>query len=95
MDWIEWIKHTFKGKQLIQQPTPNCWRIEGFDTFSSEEYFIPGDYSSEADALAAAKAYLDKLELTQPTSSSGGQNGIQDRVFVVRPDGSKFRIFPG
>jgi 5-enolpyruvylshikimate-3-phosphate synthase len=79
----------------MQQPTQNHWRIEGFDTFSSEEYPIPGDYSSEADAIAAAKAYLDELESTQPTSSSGGQNGIQDRVFVVSPDGSKFRIFPG
>lgn len=78
----------------MQQQTHNCWRIEGFDTFSSEKYPLPGNYSSEADALAAAKAYLDKLESTQPTSSSGGQNGIQDRVFVVRPDGSKFRVFP-
>ncbi|HBB33515.1 MAG TPA: hypothetical protein DDZ80_13975 [Cyanobacteria bacterium UBA8803] len=79
---------------MPQKQTENCWHIEGFDTFSSEEYPLPSDYSSEADAIAAAKAYLDELESTQPTSSSGGQNGIQDRVFVVRPDGSKFRIFP-
>lgn len=70
------------------------WKLEGYDTFSNEEYSLPGEYPSEKAAIAAAQARLKELELTQPTKDSGGQGslGIQDRVFVVRPDGTKFRV---
>ncbi len=70
----------------------NKWRLLGYDTFSSEEYPLEGEYDTETDAIAAARARLAELEETQPSESSGGQDGIQDRVFVIRPDGSCFRV---
>jgi guanosine-3',5'-bis(diphosphate) 3'-pyrophosphohydrolase len=47
-------------------------------------------------AIEAAKQHLRDLEQSQPTCQSGGQLGlgIQDRVFVVAPDGTRRRIFP-
>ncbi|MBI4021587.1 MAG: hypothetical protein HY369_05070 [Candidatus Aenigmarchaeota archaeon] len=70
------------------------WTLEGYDTFSSEWYMLPGEYATEEAARAAATARLLELEETQPTRTSGGQaeTGIQDRVYVVRPDGSKYRF---
>jgi len=69
------------------------WKLLGYDTFSSEWYSLPGSYRSEREAQAAADARLDDLERTQPSRSSGGQGdlGIQDRVFIQRPDGSQYR----
>lgn len=72
------------------------WRLKGYDTFSMESYALPGEYSDESEARDAAHARLEELERTQPTSSSGGQDwhGIQDKVLVVRPDGSSYRYLP-
>lgn len=69
------------------------WGIEGFDTFDNHPYPLPGSFKDENEAREAARARLIHLEETQPTESSGGQHscGIQDRVFVVRPDGTKYR----
>lgn len=67
------------------------WRLEGYDTFDSEFYELPGEYDDEAGAVQAAKARLVKLETTQPSSKSGGQDGIQDRVYILGPDGSRRR----
>lgn len=69
------------------------WKLLGYDTFSSEWYILPGSFASEKDAQTAADRRLDDLERTQPSASSGGQGslGIQDRVFIQRPDGSKYR----
>ena len=51
-------------------------------------------YETEDEAVAAARARLVELEREQPSVSSGGQGfgGIQDQVYVVRPDGSTFRV---
>ena len=64
------------------------WKLEGYDTFSEESYSLSGNYPDRQSAEAAARKRLLELERTQPTSSSGGQDehGIQDHVFVVRPD---------
>lgn len=70
------------------------WTLEGYDTFSRESHRLPGSWATEAEALAAARARLGALERDQPTATSGGQQGVQDRVFVVRPDGSKYRVVP-
>jgi hypothetical protein len=70
------------------------WRLIGYDTFSGQEYPLPGEYDSEVEAVAAAGKRLEELEGLQPSASSGGQNGIQDRVYVVRPDGTIFRVLP-
>jgi hypothetical protein len=80
---------------------PQVWRLEGYDTFSSESYPLGNlgrvdpyrpFYGSYEDALADARKRLAELEKTQPSSSSGGQGGIQDQVRIVHPDGSRERI---
>ena len=70
------------------------WKMQGHDTFASEDYRLDGEFDSEDEAIAAAKVCLDDLERTQPTASSGGQDGIQDHVYVIRPDGTMFRVTP-
>ena len=72
---------------------PNPWKIEGWDTFDSHSYPLDGEFPDENEAYEAARARLMELEDSQPTESSGGQHpsGIQDHVFVVKPDGSKYR----
>lgn len=84
------------------------YRLEGYDTFSNESYplgditneageTIDGmqpDYPTRDAAIADARKRLAHLEQTQPSSSSGGQGsgGIQDRVYIVHPDGHKERV---
>lgn len=70
------------------------WTLRGEDTFDNEYYSIPGNFTTEAAAIQAAREHLEELEKTQPTASSGGQGsyGIQDRVYVVDPQGKVFRI---
>jgi len=86
-----------------------AYKLAGYDTFSSEWYpfgeymrdngtTIDGmkpSYETHDEALADARQRLADLEKTQPASSSGGQgfSGIQDRVYIVHPDGHKERIF--
>lgn len=75
--------------------TKGKFRLEGYDTFEGEPYPLKGSYKTEWEAEAAAQKRLKELERTQPTSSSGGQDGgIQDRVYLLRPDGTKRRILP-
>jgi len=61
-----------------------CWRF-------SPAHSVPQIYQ----IIAGGKEKLKELEETQPSSQSGGQDplGIQDKVFVVRPDGTDFRVF--
>ena len=74
--------------------TVKPWTLEGYDTFSGEPYDLPGEFNTEAEAQVAAQKRLVELEETQPSAESGGQSshGIQDRVFIVRPDGTKYRF---
>ncbi len=84
------------------------WKLEGYDTFSSESYplgdirtgsggTIDGMQPSYPD-YAAAKAdglkRLEDLDRTQPPETSGGQGpgGIQDRVYIVHPYGHRERL---
>ena len=48
----------------------------------------------EQEARAAAIEQLEELEKHQPSAQSGGQpsKGIQDQVFIARPDGSSYRL---
>jgi len=82
-EWVKIVKASIKD---------NRWKLQGYDTLDGDYYPLDGDFTTEAEAIAAAKARLAELELEQPTRSSGGQDGIQDRVFVVRPDGTMFRV---
>lgn len=73
----------------------SVWKVLGYNEFSSEWYGL-GSYPTEKAAQSHAKKKLEELERHQPTSSSGGQGyyGIQDRVWIERPDGTKYRVFP-
>lgn len=73
------------------------WRLRGYDTFAGEWYPLAGEYPTETAARQAAAAELRDREEEQPTAQSGGQHpgGIQDRLFVVRPNGSVYRYLPG
>lgn len=81
------------------------WRLEGYDTFSAEEYPLGNEeyplgkideyqpfYSSYDAALTDARKRLAELDRTQPNAGGQGPDGIQDRVYVVHPDGRKERI---
>jgi hypothetical protein len=72
------------------------WMLQGYDTFAGDRYHLAGPFFSERAARRAAKRELRKIEKMQPTESSGGQgpSGIQDRVYIVRPDGSIYRYLP-
>ncbi len=70
------------------------WTLEGWDTFSAHAYPLRGEFNSEAEARKAAAARLIQLEKTQPTASSGGQSGIQDRVYIISPTGERKRYLP-
>jgi hypothetical protein len=84
-DWLRFLR--FAGGQ---------WRLRGHDTFAGEDYPLPGTYWTEAQAQRAARRRLAELERMQPSASSGGQRpgGIQDRVYIVRPDGTAYRYLP-
>ena len=73
------------------------WTLEGYDTFAGEWYHIGGEFDDEQSAREAARRRLEELERIQPTSSSGGQDpgGIQDRVYIVAPNGTSYRCWPG
>jgi hypothetical protein len=83
--------------------TMSNWKLEGYDTFSSETYPLGNprldglqpSYPDRASALDGARKRLADLERTQPSASSGGQAGIQDRVYIIHPDGRRERVFPG
>jgi hypothetical protein len=63
------------------------WRLVGYDTFDGEAYFLSG-YDSEDACRRAASERLAELEREQPSDISGGQDGIQDWVFIVTPAGT-------
>lgn len=77
------------------------WRLEGYDTFSNEEYPLGAygevddyreSYPDYASAHADAIRRLDELDRTQSRSGGQGWDGIQDRVYIVHPDGRKERV---
>lgn len=71
----------------------NKWTLKGLDTFENEYYPLGGEFENEEQALAAAAVCLANIKRTQPDEDSGGDDvgSIQDRVFVVRPDGTQYR----
>ena len=70
----------------------DSYRLKGYDPFSSDYYNIGGEFSTLAEAEAAARRELEKLEAQQPTAQSGGQDGIQDRVYIIHPNGQYMRF---
>lgn len=68
------------------------WWLEGWDTFAGHSYPIAGRYRTQDGAVRAARRELAKLEKLQPSSASGGQDGIQDQVYVRGPNGESIRV---
>ena len=83
MNWLNWIN-----------ARRTSWTLQGWDTFAGESYRIPGSYSTEARAESAAKKHLARLERSQPSEVSGGQDGIQDQVYIEGPTGQRRRVRP-
>jgi len=70
------------------------FKLLGFDTLDVEWYYLDGEYAMISDAYAAAYARFDELEREQPSRGSGGQDGIQDQVWLVPPIGPRQRLYP-
>lgn len=64
---------------------PSKFGLAGEDTFSQEPYPLAVNIDTLEVALALYAARHRELERTQPTVTSGGQGGIQDRVHIVWP----------
>jgi hypothetical protein len=76
----------------------NSWfldAMDGFDT-DAEPYRFAGPYSTEEAALAEADTYFEYLENDCPPDASDGCTftGIQDRLYLVTPDGQRRRLYP-
>lgn len=82
--------------QALEIKMSGKWKLEGWDVFDAGNYKIDGEYDTEEQAIEVAKMRLLELERDQSTETSGGQSdkGIQDRIFIVGPDGSKYRYLP-
>lgn len=72
------------------------WKLIGHDTFEGVDYPLDGEYTDEEAARQAGETKFQSIEETQPRKSSGGQDdlGIQDRLFIQRPDGTRYRFLP-
>ena len=72
------------------------WRVLGFDAFDEEYYPLSGDFETEDGAKKLASEKFDQINLSQPDEQSSGQDddGIQDRLFIEKPDGSLIRFLP-
>lgn len=65
---------------------PNKYHLDGHDTFEGSTYRLAHDIDTLEEAELLAEARKRSNERTQPSSSSGGIGGIQDRVSIVYPD---------
>jgi hypothetical protein len=80
--------------KLVRLLSIKVWKLQGFDTFAGEWYSLPGMFLTEQATLRAANRQLKKLEKLQPSRYSGGQTGIQDQLYIVRPDGTTYLYQP-
>lgn len=67
------------------QKNERKWHLDGYDTFDGTTYTLAINIDSKRVATMLHQARLRELEKTQPTASSGGQRGIQDKVFIRPP----------
>jgi len=103
MPWMsinEWKRRNKIGMPVRRKRKPEpkpasagkpVFKLMGYDTFSDEWYCVD-KFPSEEKARAAGVKRLEELAITQPAQSSGGQSGIQDKVFVEHPDGKRYRV---
>jgi hypothetical protein len=74
-----------EGYPVEQERDPSKIWLQGEDTFSSENYPLAIDIDDAPTARVLQSARIRLLEKEQPSSQSGGQRGIQDRVIVRYP----------
>lgn len=80
-----------QGAAAAPAGAEGAYKVEGKDGFGPEaDYYPIGEWPSCDAALEAARDSLAELDLCQP--DAGGQAGIQDRVYVVHPDGHRERV---
>ena len=94
---LQWLESAiFRAVRFLRYGN-GPWRLRGHDSFAGTDYALPGTYRSEAGARRAAGRALKQIERGQPSATSGGQKpgGVQDRVYIVRPDGTSYRYRPG
>ncbi len=72
------------------------WKIVGYDALEEEFYKMGSEYFDEESAYAAAVAHLESIEESQPSSDSVGEGdeSVQDQVFIIKPDGARYRVLP-
>lgn len=81
-------------ENILRRLRIRVWRLRGYDTLAGEWYPLPGLFITEGAAMRAARRHLARLERWQPGALSGGQAGVQDQVYIVRPDGTVRRCWP-
>jgi hypothetical protein len=67
------------------------WKLEAYDSFARESYSLPGEYESQDAAEKAAEERLRHIDVVQPAATS---KELQDRVYVVRQDGTAYLYDP-
>jgi hypothetical protein len=68
------------------------WKVEGKDGFDLDAGYYPvSEHSDYEAALKAARSELAQLDISQP--DAGGPAGIQDRVYIVHPDGQRKQVY--
>ena len=74
-------------------PQLEKYLLQGKDGFDPDaDYYPISEHESLREAQKAAHQRLAELQHEQP--GIGGQAGIQDRVYIVHPDGHRERIMP-
>lgn len=70
----------------------SAWHVEGKDGFDLDaDYYLISEHESYPAAREAARRVLQELDRSQPCA--GGQGGIQDRVYLVGPDGAREQVY--
>ena len=67
------------------------WAVVGWDTFEGREYPL-SRHSTESEAREAGRKQLIEIAREQPSETSGGQDGIQDRIYITGPEGIRYRL---
>jgi hypothetical protein len=91
LGWFE--EAIYRGYRFLRYGD-GPWRLKGHDAFAGTDYDLPGTYRSEARARRAAGRALRQIERGQPSATSGGQKGVQDRIYIMRPDRTSYRFRP-
>ena len=83
--------------KFVAKAQDSKWKLEGRDGFDpdAENYSLDGEYDTREEAEIGALKRLKELERSQPGVESGGQHedGIQDHVYLVSPDGGRIRFY--